>query len=211
MIDEAMTFESAAQRCRETGLTGWPLVAEAQRLIGKTIRYSVENSLDSPEAALTKGQGYCWHQASALNVILQELGFESRLVHAFKNHFPEVELAGARVQDFISGHVWCRVTLEGEEKDVCPGHRDNTPGVTHFTPMTKVLEWNKGIELLTYYGAALVNAQRKRKYSRVKAKEDKRWVPETCPCRKTDCERYKQCDECKENHYAKGGLPACER
>ena len=29
---------------------------------------------------------------------------------------------------------------------------------------------NKGIELLTYYGAALVNAQRKRKYSQCESK-----------------------------------------
>jgi len=211
MSGQKMTYTLAAQICQETGKTGWALVAEAQRLIGKTIRYSVENSLDTPEEALAKGMGYCWHQSSALNAVLKELGFNSRMVRAFRNHFPEVELAGAKVTDFISGHVWCRVELDGEEKDVCPGHKRNSPGVTHFTPMTKVREWNRGIEFLTYYGAALVNAQRKRKYSKEKEKQDKRWVSKTCPCRKIDCERYKQCDVCKENHYAKGGLPACER
>ena len=106
MSEERMTDLSVAQACRETGLTGWALVAEAQRVIGKSIRYSVENSLDTPEQALVCGKGYCWHQSSALNAVLEELGFESRMVHAFKNHFPEVELAGATGRDFVSGQVW---------------------------------------------------------------------------------------------------------
>ncbi len=38
-----------------------------------------------------------------------------------------------------------------------------------------------------------------------------KWNPETCPCKKKKCERYKKCDECKAHHVAKGGLPYCER
>lgn len=38
-----------------------------------------------------------------LNKILMELGFSSRLVHAYKNLFPEVELEGTVVKDFVTG------------------------------------------------------------------------------------------------------------
>lgn len=38
-----------------------------------------------------------------------------------------------------------------------------------------------------------------------------KWNPETCPCKKKNCPRYKKCDECKQYHYERGGLPYCER
>jgi hypothetical protein len=44
-----------------------------------------------------------------------------------------------------------------------------------------------------------------------KAKLESLHNPEKCPCRKKDCPRYRKCEECKANHYAKGGLPFCER
>lgn len=168
-----MTLTEAADECRQSELTGWELVAFAQRLVNRRMRYSVENSLDRPAAAFAKGQGYCWHQAGALNEILLSLGFDSRLVHAFRNRFPETVLMGVPVYNFVSGHVWCRVRLNGGEKDVCPGHADNVPGQTHFTPLSRVREWNRGMEFLTYYGAALFNLHRKRKYGKAKLKQDK--------------------------------------
>ncbi len=206
-----MNLATATQICRDSGLSGWELVAFAQRLVNKQMKYSVENSLDSPEAAFEKGQGYCWHQASALNLILLELGFDSRRVHAFRNLFPEVEMTGLTVHNFISGHVWCRVKIDGAEKDVCPGSKDNVPGIIPFTPLGKVYNWNRGIEVLTYYGSALVNAHRGKKYGAIKEKQEVRWNPEKCPCKKKTCERYKNCEACKAYHYAKDGLPYCER
>ena len=161
-----MQLDEAAERCKQTGLDGWALVAHAQRLVAGTMRYSVENSLDNPQVAFAKGQGYCWHQAHALNRLLQTLGFHSRLVHAFRTLFPETVLMGVTVHNFISGHVWCRVDIDGTEKDVCPGSPQNTPGVLHFTPLSKVREWNKVMDFLTYYGAALVNHRRRNKYRR---------------------------------------------
>ncbi len=38
-----------------------------------------------------------------------------------------------------------------------------------------------------------------------------KWNPETCPCKKKSCPRYKKCDECKAYHGATGTLPYCER
>lgn len=206
-----MTIENAVEICRATGLTGWELVEFAQSLVHQNMEYSITNSLDSPQQAFERGQGYCYHQASTLNMVLLDLGFHSRLVHAFRNLFPKAEFSGAVVRDFVSGHVWCRVTIDGVEKDVCPGSANNKPGVVHFKPLSKVLEWNKRIEFATYYGAALVNAHRKNKYEKVKKRQQYRWNPEHCPCRKTSCERYKKCDECKEHHYFEGSLPYCER
>lgn len=192
-------------------MAGWELVAFAQRLVSRNMQYSVENSFDMPQAAFLKGQGYCWQQASALNMILRELGFDSRLVHAYRNLFPETELAGIIVNNFISGHVWCRVRIDGVEKDVCPGHKDNAPGVLHFYPMSRVREWNRLIEFFTYYGSALFNFHRGKKYGEIKRKQENKWKPECCPCKKRSCERYKQCAQCREYHYAKNGRPACER
>jgi len=135
------------------------------------MKYSITNSFDTPQEAFEKGRGYCWHQAKVLNKILIELGFNSRLVHAYKNLFPEVELENTIVKDFVTGHVWCRVTIDRVEKDVCPGNEKNTPGVTNFKPIGKVYEWNSRIDLLTYYGAALVNYFRGKKYIKKNTKK----------------------------------------
>ena len=57
----------------------------------------------------------------------------------------------------------------------------------------------------------LVNAHRKNQYDKVRQKQQYRWNPEYCTCKKKTCERYKKCDECKEYHYSKNSLPYCER
>lgn len=159
-----MTIENAIQICKDTGLKGWELVAFAQSLVNQNMKYSITNSFDSPKEAFEKRKGYCWHQAKVLNKILIDLGFNSRLVHAYKNFFPEVELEGVVVKDFVTGHLWCRVTIDMVEKDVCPGDAKNMPGITQFKSLGKVHEWNSCMDFLTYYGAALVNFFRCKKY-----------------------------------------------
>ncbi len=161
-----MTLQKAVDICRETGLSGCELVEFAQQLVNQNMKYSLTNSFDTPEKAFEKGLGYCWHRSSALNKILIQLGFDSHLVYASRNCFPEAELMGTVVKDLISGHVWCRVAIDGVEKDVCPGSPNNKPGTVHFIPMSKVLRWNKGIECLSYFGSALVNYRRKKKYGK---------------------------------------------
>ena len=32
-----------------------------------------------------------------------------------------------------------------------------------------------------------------------------------CPCKNVGCPRHGNCEECKANHHASGGLTACER
>lgn len=206
-----MTIKEAAAQCENTGYSGWELVEYAQKLVGRVMKYSYTNSLDTPELAFEKGRGYCWHQASALHMILNRLGFDSRLVHAFKNRIPERELDGVKLPPIVSGHVWCRITIDGEEKDVCSGDARNTPGAVHFKPLTKIREWNKAIEFFTYYGAPMINARRYKKFLKQKEKQERKWNAGLCPCRKKSCARYKDCARCKEYHYAKSGLPKCER
>ena len=206
-----MTIDEAVLQCRGTGLAGWELVACAQALVSAQMTYSYTNSYDTPEQAFEKGRGYCWHQASALNGILAKLGIQSRLVHAVRNEIPETVLEGVTIPPFVSGHLWCRVTVDGEEKDVCPGRATNSPGVIHFKPISPVREWGPVIEWFTYHGSAGVNKQRKKKFDKLKAQQDARWNPDLCPCKKKNCPRYKNCDACREHHRTNDGLPYCER
>lgn len=155
-----MTIPEAVTESQGAGLTGWALVEYAQKLVAGSMTYSYSNSLDMPDVAFEKGRGYCWHQASALNMILTALGFNSRLVHAVRNQFAGKVFEGVTLPPFISGHVWCRVTIDGEEKDVCPGRKENSPGVLHFTPLSKVKEWGRLIEWFSYRGSAMVNKRR---------------------------------------------------
>jgi transglutaminase-like putative cysteine protease len=170
MPEKLMTIADAVRACRETGLSGWDFVAFAQRLVAGRMTYSYFNSFDRPEAAFEKGMGYCWQQAGALNKILLKLGFDSRLVHAFRNRFPDVVRDGVTIHIGVSGHVWCRVRIGGEEKDVGPGSPDNTPGRLHFTPLGKVYNFRGPIVLLSYLGSAAVNRQRGRRFLAEKAK-----------------------------------------
>ncbi len=206
-----MTIDEAALQCRGTGLAGWELVACAQALVNAQMTYSYTNSYDTPEQAFEKGRGYCWHQASALNGILAKLGIQSRLVHAVRNEIPETVLEGVTIPPFVSGHLWCRVTVDGEEKDVCPGRATNSPGVIHFKPISPIREWGPVIEWFTYHGSAGVNKQRKKKFDKLKEQQAARWNPDLCPCKKKNCPRYKNCDTCREYHRTKGNRPYCER
>ncbi len=205
-----MTLENALAVCQNSGLHGWDLVQFAQSLVGREMTYSYFNSWDTPQAAFEKGQGYCWHQAGALNWMLTRLGFDSRLVHAFKNQIPQKGLDGVVIKAHTSGHIWCRVIVGGVEKDVCPGHADNRPGQVHFTPLSRVKDWNPRIAFLSYYGSAAVNALRGRAFLKAKKKLLAKWNPQLCPCKKISCPRHRQCDACKAYHYAKNGLPNCE-
>jgi hypothetical protein len=82
-------------------------------------------------------------------------------------------LAGVIVKDFVSGHVWCRVRIDGVEMDVCTGNANNKPGAVDFKPMGEVHEWSKWMEFLTYYGSALINFTRRIKYEGIKKKRQK--------------------------------------
>lgn len=206
-----MKISDAIQQCHESSLTGWVLVGYAQKLVSSNMTYSYSNSLDSPEEAFEKGRGYCWHQASALNIILSAMNINSRIVHAFRNLIPACVFEGVSIREHVSGHAWCRVSIDGVEKDVCPGYKDNEPGIIHFKPLSKVKEWGPIIDFFSYWGSAMVNAARLKKINRLKKRNKEKWNPDTCGCKKKSCPRYKNCEACKKYHDARGGLPYCER
>lgn len=169
-ISEPKTIEDAVRICREAGLEGWSLVAFAQRLVNKRMPYSFFNSFDLPKRAFERGMGYCWQQAGALNMILKRLGFNSRLVHAVRNEFPDVIRDGVTLHLGVSGHAWCRVRIGDEEKDVCPGSPDNKPGKVHFKTLSKVYNFRGPIVFFSYLGSAAVNRKRGKLFLAEKAK-----------------------------------------
>jgi hypothetical protein len=124
------------------------------------MKYSYTNSFDLPCKALEKGYGYCWQQASVLNCILKKLGFESKLVYATQNTFPEKLYNGVVVKEHISGHVWCKVRCGRINGDVCPGNIDNRFGKVHFKPISKIRTWNVFVSFFSYWGSAVVNYKR---------------------------------------------------
>ena len=202
---------NAVARCRKTGLQGWGLVEYAQNLVAYAMQYSYYNSFDQPDIAFAKGLGYCWQQAGALNIILKALGMDSRLVHATRNRFPDVVRDCVTVRIGVSGHVWCAVRIDGEEKYVCPGRPQNRPGVFHYQIISKVHDFKGPIVIFSYYGSAILNYYRGKKFMVQKAKQDTLYNPDKCPCKKTKCANNKICDACKENHHGKGSKTACER
>jgi hypothetical protein len=147
--DRVHSIEEAVTACRESGLTGWELVEYAQKLVAHEMpEYGYCNSFDFPAKAFKRGRGYCWQRSGALKLILEDLGFIVWTVHAFVNRFPN---------GLTSGHVWLRVRIGEETKDVCPGNASNIPGAVHFESITKVKEWGPGIFLLSYLGVPIVN------------------------------------------------------
>ncbi len=155
-----MTIKEAVETCLQSGLFGWNLVEYAQSLVNKAMAYSYNNSFDMPSKAFEKGKGYCWQQAKTLQRILNFLGFKCYSVYATKNQIPEAQFKNIKVKAHISGHVWCRVEIGSEVKDVCPGNVNNEPGQIHFTPLSKIRKWNWFISFWAYWGSAYTNQKR---------------------------------------------------
>ena len=130
------TIDDAVKYLRSTNKVGWELVTAAQKLVNAKMQYSRRNGWDSPQRAFRRGMGYCQQQASALLIILRRLGIEAYPVQALRNQFPPKPLHEYWDPGGISGHMWLVVTIDGVEKDVCPGHPDNEPGKVHFTRLS---------------------------------------------------------------------------
>jgi hypothetical protein len=154
------TIDEAVGASRESGKTGWELVTFAQQMVARKFSYSRHNAWDSPAQAFERGLGYCAQQALALQLICQHLGIEAWTVHAFRNQIPAKEIYGIHEPARISGHVWLRVRIDDEVREVCPGHKDNSPGVIHFVPLSKVLRYTRTFHLLAHLGCVAENFRR---------------------------------------------------
>lgn len=148
---EASTVQQAAKQLRGLGKTGWDLVEAARALVAARMQYCRRNSFDPAQKAFARGYGYCQQQAFALNVILTELGFQAKVVQAFRNEFPDGS---------VGGHAWVRVTLGDEQRDIDSVHYDAQMGKTDFRPLTKIRYYTFLERVFYGWGSAAVNAHR---------------------------------------------------
>lgn len=154
------TIDDAVDYLRNSGKTGWDLVAAAQSLVNAKMVYSRRNGWDTPARAFRRGMGYCQQQASALLIILRQLGIDLRPVQALRCQFPPKQIHEYDDPGGISGHMWLVVTIDGVEKDVCPGHPENVPGKVHFTRLSRRTTYGPVMQLLGHIGSMIVNVQR---------------------------------------------------
>lgn len=156
------TIDDAVRSLGASGKTGWALVSAAQKLVNAKMAYSRRNGWDTPARAFRRGMGYCQQQASALYLILGQLGVEARPVQAFRCQFPPKRIHEYEDPGGLSGHMWLVVTIDGVEKDVCPGHPENEPGKVHFARLSRRRHYGPFMQMLGHIGSMLVNVHRDR-------------------------------------------------
>jgi transglutaminase-like putative cysteine protease len=115
------------------------------------MQYSRRNSFDTAARAFERGYGYCTQHAFALADLLERLGFEARVVHAFQNIFPDGSLGA---------HAWVSVTVEGEARNIDSLFYDPRAGEITITPISEVLGISPIFKLFAWWGATAVNAHR---------------------------------------------------
>ena len=159
-IDGITTIADAVAACRQSHLQGWELVAYVQQVVARKFTYSRLNTWDTPDRAFERGLGYCEQQALALKHIYDQLDIPARGVFALRCKFPPKVVDGMPWAGGISGHAWLRVTIGDEERDVCSGSVNNTPGVTHFEVLSPIHVWQPWLRPFTHLGSSLANIQR---------------------------------------------------
>lgn len=159
-LDGVVTIDDAVRRLQNTGQRRWELVAAAQKLVNAKMAYSRRNGWDTPARAFRRGMGYCHQQALALRIILRQLGIEARPVFAFRCRFPPEPIHEYWEPSRVSGHAWLVVTVNGVEKDVCPGHPDNVPGKVHFEILSRRRSYGPVMRLLGHLSSIIVNVKR---------------------------------------------------
>jgi len=131
-----------------------------QNLAVKKFTYSRLNTWDTPSRAFERGMGYCEQQALVLKKIYDKLGIETRPVFAMRCKFPTKVVDGVDWPGGISGQAWLRVKIEDEEHDVCSGSENNTPGVTQFEILSRMLTWQLWLRPFTHVGSSIENIRR---------------------------------------------------
>jgi len=149
ILDGVMTIDNAIDAARHTGLRGWALVAFVRRLVRRKFAiFTTRNVWDSPARAFELGMGYCTQYNLALKDILDGLGFETKAVFCLKVRALDDER-------WTMGHTWLRVTIDGEERDVCAGGLQDTPVLNRFVPLWPILPGPRPLLLLTHVGLIL--------------------------------------------------------
>jgi hypothetical protein len=95
-----------------------------------------------------------------LLLILRTLGIKARPVQALRCRFPPKRIHEYRDPGGISGHMWLVVTIDGIQKDVCPGHPDNMPGIVHFERLSRRTAYPAAMRVLGHLGSIILNVRR---------------------------------------------------
>jgi len=148
---ESLTISQATQQLRGSGESGMELVEAARAFVGERMAYSRRNSFDSYAKAFERGYGYCSQQANALADLLTQLGFEAKIVHAFRNRFPD---------GTVTSHAWVQVVVDDEVRDVDSIFYNADAAEVTFTPLSEVGEVPPVLRLFETWGAPAVNAHR---------------------------------------------------
>ena len=145
-LTEAATAISVAE------VSGWELVDYATRLVSTHFEtYSVLHPWESAETAFGHRRGYCTQYNGALAIILRELSLDAWLVYAARVHL------GDR-PDWVLGHTWVHVRLNGEVRDVCARSAHSRAGHVGFVPASPVRKLGviaRCLAALGSYGAAV--------------------------------------------------------
>ncbi|MFC1922588.1 transglutaminase family protein [Chloroflexota bacterium] len=148
---EALTIEQAAQDLIELDKTDWELVEGARTLVAERMQYSRRNSFDSAGRAFERGYGYCTQHAYALTSLLTKLGFEAKVVQAFRNRFPDGE---------VTAHAWVSVKVNDESRYIDSLFYDEQASELDFTSVSEVLDISPAFKMVAFWGGTAVNAHR---------------------------------------------------
>ena len=154
---ENITIDEAVKKLRQTKLSGWELIEESKKMVTSRMRYCRRNSFDSFKKAFRRGYGYCQQQAFALKYILAMLGFRAKVVHAYRNKFPDGN---------ISGHAWIKVDYGNTEKYIDASDVNASTGHINFIPLTKIKEYTGLFRFFAGWGSIGVNAYRYYRFGR---------------------------------------------
>ncbi|NIS83301.1 MAG: hypothetical protein GTO14_24585 [Anaerolineales bacterium] len=148
---DRMTISQAAGQLRTSGKADMALVEAARVLVESRMVYSRRNSFDSYGTAFERGYGYCSQHANALADLLTQLDFDAKVVHAFRNRFPD---------GTVTSHAWVQVLVDDEIRYVDSLFYDASVAEITFVPLSEVQEVSVALRLLESWGAPSVNAHR---------------------------------------------------
>lgn len=149
-VPGADTVAALAAECRATGATGQTLANEAVCAVARAFPYySLWHLWESPQRALRSHRGWSHQYNTVLLLVLRELGFTARLVHA------------ARVRGFgrpwwFNGHTWVKVEISRHELDACASSAAHRAGAVNFVPLTRelpmrrVTRWALGVAMAPF-------------------------------------------------------------
>lgn len=136
--------------CLGSGKHGRELVDEAIVQVSRCYeKHSLWHLWESPQRSLATHRGWSHQYNTVLLLVLRELGFEVRLVHAAR-------VRGFNRPWFLAGHSWVRVVVDGRWLDACASRPNSRVGNPPFVPLTpvlplrKVTRWAVGLALVPF-------------------------------------------------------------